>query len=259
MLLKNNYSFMLRKLIFLTSMLSLTLFVSAGLTNFDEANKLYSEKKYEDAAEKYESILKDEGVAPEIYYNLGNTYFKMNELGKAILNYERALRIAPAYEDAKFNLEFANQKVTDRIETSEVFFLKKWVRITMKALTTNNWFYLSAFIFIFALISALLFVFGRNKSVRKISFYISFVLIIVSVTFGVFSGMRKNQMIEHQEAIVMDGVVIIKGSPDKSGTDLFQLHEGTKVSILSTLGDWFEIKLINGSVGWVEMKKIEKI
>lgn len=255
MLLKNNYRTMLRKFIFLTTTLSLALTAKAISNDFENANKLYSEKKYEEAAAKYENILKTEGVAPELYYNLGNAYYKMNELGKSILNYERAIRLDPSFSDAKFNLEFANQKIIDRIETSEVFFLRKWFNLIIKAVSTNNWFYLSAILFIIALIPGLMFIFGGSKYIRKLSFYIASVLIVASITSLTFSGIRKVQIAEHQEAIIMDGVVIVRGSPDKSGTNLFQLHEGTKVSVLSALGDWYEIKLANGSIGWVEIKK----
>ena len=85
------------------------------------------------------------------------------------------------------------------------------------------------------------------------------ILLIFSVSMLIFSGIRKNQILNHDEAIVMTGVVSVKSSPDKSGTDLFQLHEGTKVSIKSTLGSWIEIKLGNGNIGWVEQMNIEKI
>jgi hypothetical protein len=95
--------------------------------------------------------------------------------------------------------------------------------------------------------------------VRKASFYSGVVLLIVSITTLVFSGIRKGQVVNHDEAIIMTGVVTIKSSPDKSGTDLFPLHEGTKVGIKTSLGSWVEIVLANGNVGWVEVENIEKI
>ena len=240
-------------------MLLITGFVRSEATTVEEANKLYAEKKYAEAALKYEGILINQGVAPELYYNLGNAYFRMNELGKAILNYERALRLAPRYADARFNLEFANQKVIDNIELSDTFFLKKWIGAIMRLMTSNGWFYFAAIFFIPALAALLLFVFGNTKVLRKTSFYIGSVLMIISVVSIVFSGIRKNQMVNHEAGIVMTGAVVIKGSPDRSGTDLFQLHEGTRVDVVSTLGDWFEVKLASGSVCWVESKYVEKI
>ena len=112
---------------------------------------------------------------------------------------------------------------------------------------------------IYTTVTLLLFVFGNTKVLRKTSFYIGSVLMIISIVSLVFSGIRKNQMVNHEAGIVMTGAVVIKGSPDRSGTDLFQLHEGTRVDVVSTLGDWFEVKLASGSVGWVESKYVEKI
>lgn len=240
-------------------LLLMAVITRAETTNIEEANQLYADKKYAEAVLKYEDILEHQGVAPELYYNLGNAYFRINELGKAILNYERALRLSPGYGDAKFNLEFANQKVIDNIELSDTFFLKKWIGAIMKTQTSNAWFYMAALLFILAMGASLLFIFGNTKGLRKSAFYVGSVFLIVSIIALTFSGIRKNQLENHHEAIVMTGAVVIKGSPDRSGTDLFQLHEGTKVFVLSELGGWYEIKLTSGSIGWVESKHVEKI
>lgn len=226
---------------------------------FEEANAFYTAKEYTKAIDVYEQILLNEGAAPALYYNLGNAYFRINELGKSILNYERALRLNPSYKDAKFNLEFANQGIVDRIELADTFFLKKWVIALNSAFHTNVWFYISAALFISCLIFILLFVFGKTKILRKISFYLALALLILCVVTLNFSFTQKSSMKNHTEGIVMTGSIVIKGSPDKSGTDLFQLHEGTKVMVLSSLGDWYEIKLPNGNIGWVEIIHIEKI
>lgn len=224
-----------------------------------KANDLYAKGQFEAAAAGYESILLNEGVAPELYYNLGNAYFKSNELGKAILNYERALRLAPDYADAKHNLEFANLKVVDNIDVNDEFFLKKWFDLLVKLRSSNGWFYFGGVIFILTLLSFLLFVFGRTVLVRKLFFYIGLTGFIITISSIVFAGIRKQQMLSHDEAVVLSGVVVVKSAPDKSGTDLYQLHEGTKVTVISILGDWFEIKPGNGNVGWVEVKNLEKI
>jgi len=240
------------------------LFVAANVifaesATFTRANKLYAQKNYSEAAGLYETVIKNDGVAPELFYNLGNAYFKSNELAKAILNYERALRIAPGYEDAKNNLEFANKRVIDNIVMADTFFLKKWISSLMKIQTSNGWFYTAVILFILTLIAFLVFIFGSTKLLRKTFFYTGFVSLIISIASITFSGIRKNQMVNHREAIIMSGVVVIKGAPDKSGTDLFQLHEGTKIIVISTLGNWYEVKLGNGNVGWVEINQVEKI
>jgi len=224
-----------------------------------KANELYSKKDYIGAAELYEKIIKTYGVAPELYYNLGNTYYKMGETGRSILNYERALRLKPMYHDARFNLEMAQQKVIDNIVQVPPFFILRWLDILMKLLTSNQWFLLGLATFLITIIASLYFIFGYTLSNRKISFYIAVVFLSITVTTIVFAAVRKNQQTQHNEAIIMTGVVTVKSSPDKSGTDLFQLHEGTKVKVKSLLGTWFEVVLGNGNIGWVENKNIEQI
>ena len=223
------------------------------------ANGLYIKGDYSNAAKEYEKILSTKGVAPEIYYNLGNTFYKSNEIGRSILNYERALRLSPSFEDAKFNLELAQLKVVDNIVPSPTFFIGRWIQNLIKLMTSNQWLFISVGVFILCLVSALLFVFALSRFTRKLSFNFALVLLGISFSTMIFAGVRKGQMMNHSEAIVMSGVISVKSSPDKSGTDLFQLHEGAKVSILSTLGTWSEIKLSNGGIGWVEQGFIEKI
>jgi len=223
------------------------------------ANDLYIKGDYTGAARQYEKVINSEGVAPELYYNLGNAYFKANETGLAILNYERALRLAPGFDDARYNLELAQLKVVDNVVQTPSFFIGRWIEDLIKLMTSNQWIFVSVLSFVLCLIFAFMFVFGPSRNFRKTSFYIGSVLLSISILTVVFSGVRKEQMLNHREAIVMVGVVSVKSSPDKSGTDLFQLHEGTKVSIKSTLGTWTEIRLGNGSIGWVEKVSIEKI
>lgn len=223
------------------------------------ANDLYSSGNYSDAAKYYEKALKNEGVAPELYYNLGNAYYKSNETGKSILNYERALRLNPRYDEARMNLDLAQQKVIDNIVQVPTFFVGRWIENLLKVLNSNQWIIFSFSLFLVCLILVFLFVFASSLFVRKFSFYAGLTLLIISLTTLVFSSIRKDQLVNHREAVVMSGVVTVKSSPDQSGTDLFQLHEGTKVVIKSSLGKWTEIKLGNGNIGWLEQENIEKI
>jgi len=224
-----------------------------------QANDSYIKRDYTQAAKFYEEIISHDGVAPELYYNLGNAYYKSNEIGRSILNYERALRLSPLYDDASFNLDLAQQKVVDNIVQAPTFFLGRWIENLIKVLTSNQWFIFSFIVFILFLGFSFLFLFGSSRQSRKTSFYIGIVFLFFSLISFIFAGVRKDQLQNHHEAIVMQGVVVVKSSPDKSGTDLFQLHEGTKVSIKSSLGQWVEIQLGNGNVGWVEGQSIEKI
>lgn len=250
---------MKRIILFISLVLCFSSFGFAQSNAVKSANSLYVKGDYLAAAKQYEKILSSEGVAPELYFNLGNAYYKTNEIGRSILNYERALRLSPSYEDARFNLEMVQLKVVDNSVQSSTFFLGRWIQSLIKLLTSNQWLFISSGIFVVALILAFLFIFGATRFVRKVSFHSAVALLVVCLISFIFSGIRKDQLLNHREAIVMTGAVSVKSSPDKSGTDLFQLHEGTKVTVKSSLGSWYEIKLGNGNVGWVEQTNIEKI
>lgn len=243
---------------FIFVLLTSTLAASDSI-QFEKANRLYTEKQYTQAALIYEQIISSQGVAPELHYNLGNAYFRMNELGLSILNYERALRLNPLYKDAAYNLEFVNSKVVDQVELNTTFFLKKWIAYLMRLLSPNNWFILAIPLFVLALAGALLFFFGPTRTIRKSSFYIAGFLMLLTVISITFSVLRRNQLLNHSEAIILPGAIVIKAAPDKSGTDLFQLHEGTKVEVISELGEWYEIRLSNGNVGWIEQLHLARI
>lgn len=230
-----------------------------ALTRWQEANQLYTEGEYLQAAYLYEQIAAEEGVAPELYYNLGNSYYKAGEIAKSILNYERALRLKPRYDDAKNNLQLAQTKVIDNITEDESFFVKRWYQSLVNTFTSNQWMYLSWGLFIVCLVGFLLFVFASSRVLRKVSFNVSLILVLVAAFSLFFSVKRKHQFINHDEAVVMVGIVTVKSSPDRSGTELFELHEGTKVKIKSNLGEWTEIVIGDGRVGWLEQRQIEQI
>ncbi len=250
----------MKRIIFIFSvMLSFSTSAFAQTDVVKHANDLYSKGDYKAAAEEYENIIAAKSVAPELYYNLGNAYYKSDEIGHAILNYERSLRLKPNYQDARVNLEMAQQKVVDNVVQVPPFFVMRWIDLLMKLFTSNQWYVVSVIFLILMIVASLVFVFGYSVAHRKTSFYIAVVLLCLTVLTMFFAGIRKNQMVHHTDAIIMSGAVIVKGSPDKSGTDLFQLHEGTKVKVKSSLGKWTEIVLGNGNIGWVEDENIERI
>ncbi len=239
--------------------LGLSLSAFAQVDQFKTANDLYAKAQYTEAAQLYEQLVSINEVAPELYFNLGNSYYKLGEVGKSILNYERALRLKPSYEDAIFNLEMARSKVVDNVVQVPSFFIMRWIDSLIKLMSSNQWFWLSVVLLIITVISFFIFIFGFSPMLRRFTFYLGVVFLSFTVLTGFFAGIRKSQMAQHNQAIIMVGTIIVKGSPDKSGTDLFQLHEGTKVKVKSELGDWTEIVLGNGNLGWIEDINIEKI
>ncbi|MFV0390372.1 MAG: tetratricopeptide repeat protein [Paludibacteraceae bacterium] len=223
-----------------------------------QANELYSNGQYSDAVKLYEKLLQN-GVSAELYYNLGNSYYKIDEIGLSILNYERALRLNPGFRDAAYNLEIAESKIVDKVTTSASFFVKRWINGLINKLSSNQWAFVSLVFFILSIATFFVFIFSNLRKRRKFSFYASIILALFFMGTFVFSGVRKEQFVKHNSAIVLSGQVSAKSAPDASGTELFQLHEGTKVHIKSTLGAWTEITLENGALGWIEEKAIERI
>ncbi len=224
-----------------------------------KANDLYKKADYQGAAMLYEDVATRYGVSAELYYNIGNAYYKAGEVGRSILNYERALRLSPTYDDVKANLELAQTKVVDNIVQVPPFFVKRWVNSLIKLLGVDQWYLISIIVFVITLLAFLYFVFGNNLIIRRFSFYGAFILLVLTFITSVFGLVRRSELTNHNQAIIMVGTVVAKSSPDKSGTDLFQLHEGTKVQIKSNLDQWTEIVVGNGNIGWLETKTIEKI
>ncbi len=224
----------------------------------DKAHKAYSEGDYKQAIALYEAMAQ-EGESDALYYNLGNAYYKNNQIGKAILNYERALRQNTSNDDAEFNLMLTNSKIQDKIDPVEVFFLTQWWRNLRSACSSNAWAWTSIVLFVLMLLGILGYAFSPYKWLRKTAFYLAFLFCALSITTFTFARQQKNYLEQRAEAIVMEGSVTVKSSPDESGTDLFVIHEGTKVYIKSSLNEWSEISLADGNVGWVRKSAIEQI
>lgn len=224
---------------------------------FAQANADYAEGNYAEAASKYEQIIADSPSA-EAYYNLGNAYFKQGELAQSILSYERALRINPSYDDAKYNLLFAQSRIVDNIEDTHSFFLSNWLKAIRNACSEQTWIILSIALFIVMLIGFFLFAFSQTVWVRKTAFYSSVVALVISVVACVNAGSLHQRDTVRSEAIITQGIVNVKSSPDRSGTDLFTVHEGTKVEIMETLGDWCCVHVGN-YIGWMPLTYLERI
>jgi len=233
--------------------------VKADDNQLKQAADLYAAQSYEKAAGVYANMLTTKGISPELYYNYANACYKSGELSLAILNYERALVLRPNYEDARFNLDFANAQISDKIEPIEPFFLTQWIEVLGSLQTTNQWGVTSIITFILGLTLALLYVFASHRLLRKLGFFGALLCVGLSVVSMAYSFSSKQRAEERSEAIVMVGAMPVKSAPDESGTELFVLHEGTKVCIKSQLRGWFEIRIADGHVGWVKASQIERI
>ena len=234
-------------------------------TSFEDANRAYAEGRYAEASTLYRTALVgtsgSDRLSPKseatVYYNLGNACFKQGELAQAILNYERSLRLDPRNKDARHNLAFAQSRITDNI-AEQNFFLSAWARALRNSLRTQTWLAWSVALFVLALVCVLLFLLGRVQWLRKTAFHTGWVALLFALVAGLNAASLHNRDTVRSEAVITQGVVNAKSSPDVSGTDLFTLHEGTKVNIRETLGDWANIRVANNE-GWIRLAHLERI
>lgn len=225
-----------------------------------QADALYEKEKYEEAASIYEKILKTKGVAPELYYNLGNCYYKMDEIPLAVLNYERALLLSPGDEDIRANLVLARSKTIDKITPASEMFFVTWWKALVNSMSIQAWVILAIGAFILMLLGILSYFFVPTIIVRKIGIYGAFAMLFV-VFISNIAAYSQNQLIENRmTAIVMSPAVTVKSSPSVNSKDLFVIHEGTKVEILDNqMKGWREVKFEEGKLGWVPKESIEEI
>lgn len=253
----------MKRTIILTALLLMSVVASVtaqtSTERWEAGNKAYIEGNYDKAIEEYTAILDGGEYSMKLYYNLANAYFKMGATGKAILYYNKALRIAPSQEDVRHNLALAESQTKDRIAVIPEFFINRWLRTVRNSMSCMAWSILSLMWFGVLLAFGVLFLLASQVRWRKLGFYgalCAFLLFVATTSFAVSS---RNDMLSHDEAIVMGTAISVKSSPDRSATDLFVLHEGTKVKVLTEVDEWVEVVIADGKKGWTERKNIEEI
>lgn len=220
----------------------------------------YTDGKFSDASAAWTSIEESGQKSAKLYYNLGNAWFKQGNYPKAILNYERALRLDPSYSDARYNLEFTSNFVQDKIEPVPEFILKSVARKVCYVMGSNAWAVIFLVLLAAALVMGLLFLLGSSVGKRRAGFYCGIVLLLLSAGALSFSIWQKSDSVKTDTAIVMSPVSSVKSSPSSgSSKDLFVIHEGTKVTILDEVGSWKNIALADGRQGWITSNELEVI
>lgn len=223
------------------------------------ADSLYMAGEYNAAITIYEE-LSTEKEAFDVYYNLANAYYKTDNIAKAVLNYERALLLAPADEDIKFNLALAKNKTVDKVsEPYEIFFMA-WLKSIINLMSIDVWAVTAIISFLVFLLAALLFLFNKSTAIRKSTFFIALFALLTTLFANLSALHHHDKLNNRTAAIIMQPSVTAKSTPDASGTDLFVIHEGRKVNIVDdTMKGWKEIILEDGTKGWVPTNSLEKI
>jgi tetratricopeptide (TPR) repeat protein len=223
------------------------------------ANKEYDAGHYASAVDLYKKILTTGFESRELYYNIGNAYYKMNELPSAILYYEKARKLDPGNVDINFNLAVANSKIADKIEPLPELFYKRWFRVLRESMPVDGWAKVSIITLILALVAGFFYFVSNVLVLRKSGFWLGIVFLFIAI-FCLFIAYQDWVIINNnKEAIIFAPTITIKSSPDEKSIDLFVLHEGTKVRVIDSIGNWFEIQIANGSVGWLPASAVEKI
>lgn len=219
----------------------------------------YVKGDYATAIAIYEELLKT-GEAPEVYYNLAGSYYKSDEIARAILNYERALLLDPGSADIRANLEIARAKTVDKITPIPELFIVSWFKSLASILSIDAWAVVAVVAFILLLCGMLLYFFSKQTKGKKIGFFSAVVCLLVVILANVFASTQKTQLTQRDQAIILQPAVTVRSTPSETGTSLFVLHEGHKVSIKDdSMSQWKEIKLEDGKVGWVPTTALEKI
>jgi tetratricopeptide (TPR) repeat protein len=224
-----------------------------------KANKAYSDELYTNAADLYKKVIASGYESWELFYNLGNTYYKLNDYPSAILYYERAKKLNPGNDDIDFNLKVTNNKISDKIEPLPELFYKRWYRNLVESFPVDFWSLIIVITFVLSIFSASLFIISRRLFIRKAGFWMGILFFILSLCSFLFAWQNFQTVKNNTAAIIFAPTVTIKSSPDEKSVDLFVLHEGTKVQILDNIGVWYEISISNGSVGWLPSSAVERI
>lgn len=225
----------------------------------DSANAAYNKANYNKALSFYEHFLGGGIESAQAYYNMGNCYYRLNEMGKAILYYEKAEKLKPGDPDIQFNLQLANQKIIDKVTAdAPIFIYSDWKKFE-DIFTEKGWGILCITFLCMGLLLFAAYLITPRMVLKQLSFWTGCVLIVFSLFTFYVARQQYELLNSHDTAIVTASTVTVTGAPDEKATQLFVIHEGTKVSVVNSQGEWTEIKLANGNQGWLISSNISEI
>ncbi|MCF7886575.1 MAG: tetratricopeptide repeat protein [Candidatus Marinimicrobia bacterium] len=223
---------------------------------FQKGNQLYNQKNYTEAIQNYKKVLRAGYESGKLYYNLGNAYYKNGEIGKAILNYERARKFLPDDKNIEFNLELARLKIKDKIDRPSEFIIFRWIQEGIDNLTATGWaLVFSITIFIISVIYAIQSL-SSSERIRNITrpLMTSFVLILLLSIYPLYYQHKMQN--RKDRGIILKEEIETVAAPQRGSTTLFLIHKGTKVKIIDRDDNWLKIELIDGKQGWIESEAI---
>lgn len=259
MIMKNIYNnvYTVRKLVLVILAVCVS-FVASAATKAD-ADSAYVRQQYQQAIKGYEQLLK-EGVSADVYYNLGCAYYRTGDITRSVLNFERALLLNPGDKDIRFNLQMARSKTVDKITPESEMFFVTWFRSLTNMMSVDGWAVCALLSISLVIVLFLVYLFASRIWLRKVGFFGALLMILVFAFSNVFAYLQEKTLTERTGAIVMSGAAPVKSTPANNGTDLFILHEGTKVDITDfSMKNWMKVRVADGKEGWIAAKDIERI
>lgn len=221
-----------------------------------KAEKAYANKDYKSSIELYNEVLKNEGSSYKLYYNLGNAYFKNNQLGYAIYQYELANKLNPNQQDVINNLNIANSKVIDDIQGKDNFFINAIKTGIIHSLSSTSWAVINIIGLILTLLCILIFIFSLKVIIKRLMFLAAILFGLISLFSFVFGSVALKENTQSHFAIILKKEVKVFAEPNESSSMKFNLHEGTRVKVIDEITQYINIKLDNGNEGWIKSDEL---
>ncbi len=247
----------MKKIIFITVFFtSLFLQAQSAKIFFQEGNKAYKKGDYQAALTAYEKALQTDSIAPELYFNLGNAYYKLNRIAPSIYYYEKALKLKPGDEDIMYNLQLANQMKLDKIDKVPESVLERTKKNINRLFGYNAWAWLAVLSAFLGFIAFAVFLFTNHTNLKRLTFVTMWLSLFLLIFTWYNAGFGK-KLSEVKYAIVFSPKVDLMTEPNLTSDIVMQLHEGSKIKILRTDGDWYLVKLPNGKKAWIPQTDIK--
>lgn len=224
-----------------------------------QADSAYSREQYDKAITLYEKLTKKTSNY-KVFYNLGCSYYRTDNIAKSILCLERASRLNPSDEDIQFNLSLVRNKTIDRITPKHEMIIVSIFKKLVNLMSLKSWSIVCISLFNLSFVFVSLFFFSNILSLRKIGLFVSALCIVLCILGNICAYQQRSLATNHVNGIIMSPAVTVKSTPTENGSDLFVIHEGTRVEIKdSSMKDWAEIQIADGKIGWLQKKNLELI
>ncbi len=233
--------------------------LSASAVTKSNGDAEYRKGNYSQAIADYEELLK-QGVSADLYYNLGNAYYRNDNITRAVLSYERAHLLRPGDRDIRHNLELARSKTIDKIGVDSESMITTSYRAVVNLMSVDGWGMTSLLSILFLIVASLVFLFSDKMLWRRLGLSTAIVFLVVFICSMFFAFEQQSALLDRKGAIVTTSSVSVKRTPATSAEDVFVIHEGTRVDIEDkTMQGWRQIRLADGREGWVQTRQIEEI